>query len=470
MRGGGGVNVKSKFGLAWLVLLGIFSGGQALAAEKLNVVIITADTLRADMLGIDGNKEVKTPRMDALAREGVNFMRAYTNITTTTPAHATLFTSLYPRDHKAYSNTDKISDKILTLHEVLQKAGWHTAAIVNMPWLNPEMSGVLQGAAEVKTCKRILKADRTNPWVLDFFDRQQGAKKPFFLWVHYVDNHTPYHAPGKYELMYYPKGRDPRAGKRGSLQKIWEFFPTHHQDEPFFKKWLRGITDVQWVIATNKGSVSWVDHHLGQLIDRLKKNGQWEKTLFVFTSDHGESLGEHNIWFAHSGLFEVTARVPLIVRLPGGPKSRFVRSLVQLADVMPTVLTRLGLPAPEHSRGRDVWPLLENDNPKGSAVFLEHAGRQLTGVVTPKWKYIRHRKNKTYNPGYPLTKGREELYDLDQDPGEMKDLAKAKPEVVKRMRALWKSLRDRRGKDFSASKADVDAETEEMLRSLGYTQ
>ncbi len=438
--------------------------------KRLNVVIVTADTLRADMLGVDGNREVRTPNLDALAAGGVNFIRAYTNITTTTPSHATLFSSLYPRDHKAYSNTARISDEIETLDEILLANGWRTAAMINMPWLNPEMANVFQTAGEVARCKRIRKADRANPWVLEFFDRQKGRRRPFYLWVHYTDNHTPYHAPGEYELMYYPKGKDPRAGKSGSLQKVWKYFPTHHQNEPSIERWLRGITDVDWVIAANKGSVTWLDHHVGQLIDRLKHNDQWDDTLFIFTSDHGESLGEHNIWFSHSGLYEQTARVPLIIHLPGGPTNRFVRSLVQLADVMPFVLARLGLPVPEAARGRDFWPLLENDDPTGSAAYLEHAGRQLVGVVTPRYKYIRHLKDKDYNPGYPLRKGREELYDLEADPGETRNLVKKKPDVVKRMRVLLKMLENRRGADYQAGRAQVDEQTEEMLRSLGYTQ
>jgi arylsulfatase A-like enzyme len=469
---------QSRCGL-WLALLLIAAPvaaapagerAESNATPRWNVVLVTADTLRADMLGCNGNREVATPHIDALAAAGIRFANAYTNITTTTPSHATLFSSLYPRDHKAYSNTARISSRILTLDEILARAGWHTAAIINMPWLNPDMANVVQAGREVAACKHIRKADATASWVLGFLDRRREQKRPFYLWVHFVDNHTPYHAPGKYARMYYPTGKNPRAGERGSLQRVWGEFPVHHQDEPTFKRWLRGITDVDYVIALNKGSVSWLDHHLGRIVARLKKNGQWERTLFVFTSDHGESLGEHHIWFAHSGLYEPTARVPLIIRAPGGPAGRSIETLVQLADVMPTVLARLGLDAPERVRGRDLWPLLAADQPAGSAVFLEHAGRQLTGVVTPQYKYIRHRKNKRYNPRYPLTKGREELYDLAADPQESRDLAAEKPAQLERMRRLWRELRDRRGADFAAGQAEVDAQTEEMLRSLGYTQ
>lgn len=456
------------FGLTvWLAAAG---AAPARAAPKYNVVIVTADTMRADLLGCNGNLEVKTPNLDALAGEGINFVRAYTNITTTTPSHATLFSSLYPCDHKIYSNRGRVPDEVVTLDEILHRNGWTTAAIINMPWLNPDKGNVLQMLDRVADCREPRRAQRTTHWALDYFDQQKKNPKPFFLWIHYVDNHTPYHAPGRFERMYYPAGRDPRAGRSGSLQDVWSQFPTHHQNEPAFQKWLAGITDVDYVVGLNKGSVGYVDLQVGKLVERLKHNGQWRRTLFVFTSDHGESLGEHHIWFAHSGLYEPTARVPLILRVPGGPSNRFVRTLVSLSDVMPTLLARLGLEVPAQARGRDVWPALINDDPTGSAVFLEHAGQHLTGVVTPRYKYVRHLRDRSYNPLYLLTKGREELYDLEDDPQETRDLAAERPELVERLRKLWKTLAESRGSDLRAARAPVDAQTEELLRSLGYTQ
>ena len=437
--------------------------------NQYNIVLITADTLRADMLGANGNREVRTPHLDKLAASGINFSRAYTNITTTTPSHATLFSSLFPRDHKAYSNTAKISEDILTIDEILQKHGWYTSAIVNMPWLNPDMSNIMQGMDEVERCKHIRKANQTNPWVLSFLDRQKNTQRPFYLWIHYVDNHTPYHAPGRYQKMYYPKNRDPRSKKYTSLQRAWKFFPTHHQDEPTFKRWLAGITDVDYVIGLNKGSVSWLDYHVGEVITRLKKNDMWDKTIFVFTSDHGESLGEHSIWFAHSGLFETTARVPLILRIPGGPKGFKTDNLVQLADVMPTLLARVGINAPNDIRGRDIWPgLRKKDSTR--AIFIEHAGAQMTAVVTKRYKYIKHLKTKNYNPGYLLRKGREELYDLRKDPKERSNLVSKDPKRLSFLRKELERLKNQKGTDHEAQKAEVDSETEEMLRSLGYTE
>ncbi len=439
---------------------------------RYNILLISADTLRGDMLGVFGNREVKTPNLDALAAEGVAFTRAYTNITTTTPSHATMLTSLYPRDHKAYDNQSRISDAIDTLPEILARAGYHTAGIVNMPWLNPDVSGVTQGIEELMRGDHVRKAEKTVPWVLDFLDRQAaaGPKRPFFLFVHFTDNHSPYHAPKGYDRLYYPKDKDPRAGKPGSLQAVWHLFPKDHRNNPYVKRWIGDIADVDYVIGTYKGSVSWLDHWVGKIFDRLKARGLWEKTIVVFTADHGESLGEHDLWFCHGGLFEATTHIPLILHVPHGPKGKRVDTVVDLVDLLPTLLERVGVPVPKGARGEDLWPAATGEVVGGGAAYLQHTGNQLEGVVTPRYKLIRHLKTRTdIYAGYPIVRGKVELYDLKADPKETKNIAKARPDLVRRLTRLLRSLRAG-GPSFEASAAPVDAQTEEALRALGYVQ
>jgi len=456
--------------LAALLVTALLAPTASAESKRWNVILITADAMRGQVLPLNGNQEVTAPHLEGLAAESVNFTRAYTNITTTTPSHATLLSSLYPQDHKAYSNRSRISSEIVTLPEILHAHGWHTAAIVNFPWLNPETSNVPQGLDEIGRGDHVRKADKTNAWVMRFLDgRKKQPEKPFFLWIHYIDNHTPYHAPGKYNMMYYPKGRDPRAGKSGSLQQAWRLFPQEHRDDDYFKKWLRGITDVDYVVGTYKGSASWIDERVGELVARLKRDGIWDRTLFVFTSDHGESMGEHKLYFVHAGLFEVTARIPMIWHLPDGPRGKSVSELVDLADVMPTILTQLGLDVPQAARGQDFWPaVIEGQKSKG-AVLLEHAGAQLEGVVTARYKYIRHRKTRGYYPGYKIKRGRIELYDLQADPGETRNIANKQPKIVKMMQGLLKKLRAGE-RTYQAGDAEIDEQTEELLRSMGYTQ
>ena len=144
-------------------------------------------------------------------------------------------------------------------------------------------------------------------------------------------------------------------------------------------------------------------------------------------------------------------------------------TVVEHVDVMPTILAHQGVPIPEQARGQNLWALLEGGKLSGGAAYVLHAGRHLEALVTPRYKYIRHLKTRNFHPGYPMRKGKEELYDLDADPAEHKDLASKMPDLLKEMRELVKNMRAGKRR-FTGAKAKIDYQTEEMLRSLGYTQ
>ena len=429
--------------------------------RRLNVVLITADTLRGDM--VHDNAEIMTPNLDRLKQEGLEFTRAYTPITTTLPAHASLFTSLYPRDHRAYSNVSALSNRVVTLPEVLRGEGWRTAAHINMPWLTADVSNFPQGIQNAHYT-RIRKADKTWPWVSDWIGDAAEKEDPFFLWMHLVDDHTPYHAPYSYEDMYYEGGK---KGPGTPMKEIWKFFPPDHRESEPFLDWVGGIDDADYLVGTYKGSVTWVDAYVGLFMHRLQELGEWDDTLFVFTSDHGESLGEHDLWFVHAGLYENTTHVPLVMRVPGGPSGQRVDTVVSLVDVMPTVLTALGLPTPEEARGLDLLSLVGTQG--GGAAYLEHTGAQLEGVVTPRFKYIEHLKTTRIYAGYPMNAGTEELYDLQEDPGELHNLAPENPEVVAAMKAELERLKaGERG--FEEEHGDIDEEVLKALHAMGYME
>lgn len=437
-------------------------------APRYNMVLISADTLRADRLGVNGNTEIRTPHLDWLASQGINFTRAYTNITTTNPSHATMLSSLFPFDHKLYSNQGKVSSKILTLPEILKVHGWYTAGIVNMRWLNPNVSNIFQGMDELVSCETTRKADETNKWVLPFIASQKNKKDPFFLFVHYVDAHTPYHAPDPYTDLYYPDDRNPYSSHHSSLNKAKSIFPLHYQDNPYVDNWLGDVTDVKYIVAQNKGSVTWLDHHVGQIIQELKRTNQWDNTILVFTSDHGESLGEHGLWFVHGGLFDATARVPLIMRFPHGPQGEVRDTIVQHVDLLPTLCSVLGVGTPHQVRGRNVFEESASDPILERAAFIEHAGGYLNAVVTSRYKYIQHKKTRYVYPAYPIEEGEEELYDLWKDPKEEVNLAENRPIVRRVMNQLLVDFRAAEMVQLKKEPAHIDENTLEMLMSLGY--
>ncbi len=461
----------SSFGAPLIALAALALAPPAQADEpdeRWNVVIITADTLRGDMLEVNGNSRVMTPRLNELAEEGANFSRAYTSITTTLPAHASLFSSLYARDHRVWDNWHRIPSRVTTMFEILQDEGWRTAAHINMPWLTHEISNIPQGVELIRGGDRFRKAERTNQWVLDWLADQPEEDDPFFLWIHYIDNHTPYHAPDEYDDLYFEGG--PGAEGPTPLKPLWRLFPADHQDSEPFHDWLDPIQSAEYVVGAYEGSVTWIDHHVGEIMDQLCELGLWENTIFVFTSDHGESLGEHELWFVHAGLFEPTVRIPLIIRVPGGDGGLQHEDVVSIVDVMPTVLSYLELPSPEGTRGQDLRPLIEgrdDASTHGAAVF-EHIGRQLEGVVTDRYKYIRHRDSNRIYRGYPMREGTIEIYDLVDDPAELNNLAPEHPELIDRMELVFGRMLEQE-LDYGESEAsELDQFTLEGLEALGY--
>lgn len=435
--------------LFWIALVG------APEPAPLNVIIITADTLRAD---VTDHPAVYTPHLDRLAERGTRFERAYTPITTTLPSHASLFTSLYPSDHRAYSNVSRLSSRISTLAETLDAQGYETAAHINLPWLRGDTGNVPQGFQVVRGGDRVRKADKTWPWVERWLAQDHDA--PFLLWLHFVDNHTPYHAPHAYQDLYFP----PDATGVTSLESIWHLFPGEQRRNEHFHAWTDGVESADYLVGSYMGSVTWLDAHVGLLVHELEEQGLTDNTLIVFTSDHGEAMGEHDLWFVHGGLFEGTTHIPLIVMDPRREGGQRVSTVVSLVDVMPTVLDSVGVAGPEGMRGQSLWTMGED---AGGAALLEHTGAQLEGVVTQRWKLIRHLKTRAIYGGYPIVDGTVELYDLSVDPEELFNIADRNPDVVAELTALMGQLKagDR---SYQEGQVDVDDTLREQLEAMGY--
>lgn len=438
------------------------TGGQA----PLGVIFITVDTLRADYLSSYGHARVLTPSFDRLATGGTLFKQAISPSSTTTPSHASMMTSMYLQDHNVYSNFEALGSMPRTLAEVMAGRGFNTFAIVNMKHLNPEVSNLAQGFGEYIKSGNLRRAGPTIDKTLEWLEK--NGEQPFFAWIHFLDVHTPYNPPPPYDRFYYDDDeRDP--GKR-SLARIWHLLPSHMTDHPFFQAWLDGITDVDWVMAQYQGAVTYVDDEFGRLLDRLEEMGLLERTAIVLTADHGESLGEHDIYFTHLGLFETTIHVPLITYFPGvGRQGGQVREVVETIDIYPTVLDYFGIPIPKGIRGRSLLPAIRGEMQPERVAFSEHAGRNQMVLRSDRYKYIRHLRTAHLQPSYPFIDGREELYDLKADPFERKDLSREQPEVMKVLRKELERKKSER-LNLQAGQAELTDDTVEVLRAMGYVR
>ena len=499
---------------------------------RTNVVLVTIDTLRADHLGCYGGTAARTPELDRLAAEGALFERAWAQAPVTIPSHASILTSLPVAQHGVVHNGGRLARPDLdSLPRAFARAGYRTAAFVGAAHLGPNGPlAPLVGEADVYSAPSDLRrpriAEETNHEVFRWL--RGACRDPFFAWVHYWDPHMPYTPPPPFDRAYYDG--DPRDPRHRSMENVvlgWflhdltslrrrlaayatdvkrlkrtlgissrrvrqlvlnpvglhRYAPSAdpetlraelrrlgtavRRDLPFrpeLADWLTGVRDVRFAHAQYAGEVSYVDREIGRLRDELVKTGLAARTVLVVTADHGECLGEHGIYFDHAGLYEPSVRVPLIVWAPGRvPPGRHARPARGI-DVAPTVLALAGLPVPEAMRGRD---LLAPGGESEPVVTEAPRGTQLM-VVDGSWKLIRTLQEFYYVDRFARQTGTEELYDLDADPAEERDVSLQQADVRARLAARL----DRWSHDaaYAAHDATPSPAAERVLRALGYVE
>ncbi len=398
-----------------------------------NVLLISIDTLRADHVGCYGDRSADTPRLDALAAEGLRFADAVTVAPLTLPAHSSLMTGRFPSHHGVRDNGGfYLSDSEVTLAEVLRSRGYRTGGFVSAFVLDARW-GISQGfdhyfddfdlsKYEGKGMDAVQRrGDETVGKALAWL--AEDAERPFFAWVHLYDPHAPYAAPEGYASR--------------------------------FPATAAGAYDAE---------IAWTDSLVGRLLEGLSAARRLDRTLVIVVGDHGESLGEHREPTHGFFIYDATIHVPLIVAGPGVP-SRTVKEQVRIVDVMPTALGLLGVPQPAGVDGRD---LLAGD--RGGAA-ADPAPPALSETWYPRFHYGWSELVALRDGRFKLIRApRPELYDLKEDPGELEDLAARNPERVTTMlRALGDFQARVGGAGPTRPTHAVDPEVEERLAALGYT-
>ncbi len=396
-----------------------------------NVLLVTVDTLRRDRLGAYGATGGLTPTLDRLAAGGLRYTRAYSHVPMTLPAHTSILTGLLPAHHGVHNNVSyRLNETVPTLATALEAAGYRTGAFVGAFVLDarfglnrgfdvyddrmPSNPDQVSFRFVQRRADEVLQA--AGDWILGAPGRQSidnrqstdgTSQSPWFAWVHLFDPHAPYDAPEPY-----------RAGR-----------------SPY------------------DAEVAYTDAMLGRFLDRLRGSHALDRTLVVMTADHGESLGEHGENTHGLFAYDATIAVPLVL---DGPQIGVgvVDAPVSHADITPTVLDLTGTPAPSGFDGQSLVGL-----PDGSRAIpfealdanLTRGWAPLTGVISGGWKYI----------DLPIP----ELYDLDADPHETRNLASREPG---RVTTLARLERETRGTSPGARRP-LDPEAAARLRALGYT-
>lgn len=411
----------------------------AATSKPLNVLIIGADTLRADHLGLYGYKRPTSPRLDRAAERAVVFERAFSQGSYTLSSFASLFTSRYPEQHKAVNKTTALGEAETMLAEIFSRAGYRTAGFTGGPNLSAQY-GFDKGFDYYLSGDLPRQMDAYIPLSLKWI--QQDRAKPFFLFLQPQDVHAPFDV---YDLPEAERDRwDP--GDHSSLERYFGsfYFFRSFNGEPYsvnkpepsarLKRELAQLAKdprtARHMASVYDDRVAHLDASLGRYFDELERLGVLKDTVVVLMSDHGELFGEgglyaHGIHMStHDGIFHVV----LALWAPGLKPVR-VRSLVELVDVAPTLLEMTGLAAPKTFEGRSLVPLMDgHEDASDRTVFgaatstANDPGQVRHYARDSRWKFVSEEPD-----------GKTALYDLSADPDESQDASAANPEAARRM-------------------------------------
>lgn len=496
---------RSRFAIATVLWFTCFSACDPAGDDSLprdarpNIILISVDTLRADHLGSYGYERATSPAVDSLARDGVLFAYANVAIPKTSPSLFSLLSGLYPKSHGVHELGMRISDSIPLLPEVLRRHGYRTAGIVGQwnchrqfgfdrgfdfydddfslvhpasPSAQDERHGELRPAKFNEGYERRaeLIIDRSIEWLADL-DSQPGAS-PFFLWMHLMDPHAAYDPPAAYEGRF--TGVSPMSGN-----SFWG--DSLRPDQIHVQAYVPGNTNYDDYINRYDAEIAYVDDQLERIFEYLREHGLYRDALVIFTSDHGEYMGENlgsDSYFLHGVTpYEPETRVPLIVKFPANAfGGKAVSQPVSLVDVLPSLLEVIGDDS-MHVDGGSLLALIEGSEvDSDAAVFVQvrHGDR----LVVRKGEHKLIARSEVDVPALveeirgrrtlPLTY---HLFNVVSDPLERRDLSSERPELrAQLIAALEAWLAAPSPIPQRPATNLLDPETAMHLRALGYVE
>lgn len=408
-------------------------------ADKTNILVLAIDSLRADHLGSYGESRPLTPAIDRLASQGTLWEECFAPAIPTHPSFTTFYTGQHPLTHNIVCHGGQAQLEALTptLPELLLQAGYTTAAIDNLgwgkyAWFNRGYEYYMDPSRR-QAMPLMVPAEDLNQRALQFL--RGHAQEPFFLLVHYWDVHTPYLPPEPYRRRFY-QGKDQADPANHSLDSLWQH-PLGKTWQDTWFKWVGGVTDAAFVNALYAGALNYLDTQLEHLLEELAALGLEERTLVVLMADHGESLTEHGIYYDHHGLYDCCLHVPLILRWPGRVEAGQKQGgLTQHFDLAPTLLAAAGVEVPAGMEGRNL--LAADRQPPSQVLSAENTWQSKWSLRTASHKLILARRPDPY--GNPPR----ELYDLQTDPGETRNLAAEQPDLCRQLEEELEGLIRRR--------------------------
>jgi arylsulfatase A-like enzyme len=451
------------------------------ASPPKNVILINIDTLRGDRLGFNGYQRNTSPFLDELAAEGALFRRCYSTWPQTKPSVASLMTGLYPSAHGT-TKRPNVSLGLPTLAESLRDAGYITAAVVTNPHLSPgfgfdqgfgtyiyirtqykksaakkitdtklevQEGTVVQFREDKGTSGRgYASGESVNAAALEWVDQYQDSD-PYFLYLHYMDVHSPYVSPEPYRSMFVEE----------VARNLYRNGPPEEEVT---------ARDLEYMNAIYDGQIRYLDHLISNLFEALGSRGRLKETMVIVVADHGDEFLEHGGFGHGASLHHELTYVPLFF-WGQGTKQGVHDQVASIIDLFPTICDLLGLPAPP-AQGKSLARQVREgqnavDRPLvftecGSARDASGARTPQIGVISEDW-YLLHR----------FQEGETRLYDQRSDKMQVTDVSHDHPELVQdminRASALFEESRLIES-GVKAEQVDYDEETIEALRALGY--
>ncbi|MEO1084714.1 MAG: sulfatase, partial [Acidobacteriota bacterium] len=384
------------------------------------IILFNIDTLRADHLGCYGYARDTSPFIDAFSEEAALFEWVFSQAPNTPPSQSSILTSLYPTSHGRIRNFHALPEEAETLAELLQGAGYRTAALVD-GGLMAAGFGLEQGFEtyddEAGGLEKI--GPKMLKWIRDHLAAPELRNEPFFLLVHTYDVHSPYEiTPRRFRVRYLDEVEKPSKPFRDKVSKhmgdIWKerYKPDPPQLDP---------AELEWTKALYDGGIRHVDDWFGRLRESLEDQGIWDEVIIAVISDHGDTFQEHGDIF-HEQIYSPVTRIPLLIRFPGGQHAGRYSQVVEAIDLMPTLLDFVGTSAPPEIHGQSLIPVVEGAPGDGIAISESpFFGRRLA-AATGRLRLIHTQKT-----------GESEVFRYRDDPLEQKDVVWEYPNDTQRL-------------------------------------
>lgn len=437
---------------------------------KKNILIIYTDQLRRDVLGCYGGKEVKTPHIDALAENGLLLENYYTPSAVCTPSRGCFLTGRYPHANGAYRNGVPVGMQEHGFAEAFALAGYHTGYIGKwhladhkergdaLDEYNPLGFQEWKDKVEFGHCKSVYRTaggicvkrevgdekSYTTDWLADetvaFLERRAGSEAPFLFMVSMPDPHQPFEVRHPYDTMFDPLTLDIPESFYEKRVPDWAEYDNWGRQHYFPPGLFEREGHLRRLKAQYLGAVKCIDDNVGKITNCLKRTGLWENTIVIFTTDHGEYMGEHGL-MEKNNLYESVYHIPLVMSMPGRTvKERRCQTWINAVDFGVTLAGLVGIPYPFAVQGRELSDtILKNEETK-KELYIHPCDVPRAGILTPEYELAYVGKGWNGQTFYEHI-----LFDLKKDPLQLCNVF-GKKEYEQVQRKLTEKIRVHHGR------------------------